>query len=156
MKIGRSKKDTLIIIGLIVVFSLGFRMLSHYEFDTSALLYIGFPLLISVALILFTGKGTSQNWKVRYWNHMRSALIVMLVSSILLFEGFLCVLMFIPIYFGVILCVFLIEFIYRSTSGKPGGKISVHLLPVILVVSSLEGVHHNCLLIVTTKCLPVR
>ena len=140
MKIEHSKKDTLIIIGLIAVFSLGFRLLSHYEFHTSALLYIGFPLLISVTLVLFTGKGASQNWKIRYWNHTRSALIVMLASSILLFEGFLCVLMFMPIYFGIMLCVFFIEFIYRSVSDKPGGKVSVHVLPAILAVSSLEGV----------------
>lgn len=115
-QIDSTKRDYLVVTVLIVVFSVGFRLLNDYNFHTSALLYVGFPFLIGIVLLLFTGRCRRENWKVRYWNHTRAALIVMLVSSVVLFEGFLCVLMFMPIYFGVIFLCFFIEFLYRRCS----------------------------------------
>lgn len=106
MRLNSSNRDKLIILALIAFFSLGYRLLYAYRFDTSALLYVGFPAAISLVLILFTRRSTNEKWTTRYLNHTRSALIVMLGSSILLFEGFLCVLMFMPIYFGIMAIVF--------------------------------------------------
>lgn len=140
MSIEKGKRAWLGNIVMITVFSLFVRLLIHYEFDTTALLYVGLPMVIAVAIILFTGESDSQNWKVRYWNHTRTALLVLLVSSAILFEGFLCVLMFMPIYFGVVLCVFLIELLYRAAKGKRGGTLPIHLLPAILLFSAIEGV----------------
>lgn len=140
MQTEKGKKYWLVVILLIAVFSLIVRLLSHYEFDTTALLYVGLPMAIAVAIVLLTGESDSENWKVRYWHNIRTSLIVLLVSSVILFEGFLCVLMFMPIYFGVVLCVFLIELTYRAAKGKRGGTVPIHLLPAILLVSSIEGV----------------
>lgn len=134
------KKYWLIILALITVFSLTFRLLNKYDFHTSSLVYIGLPMLITLILLLSTRPSDRGGWKMKYLYHTRSALIVMLGSSVVLFEGFLCVLMFMPIYFGVVFIVFLVECAYRTTDAKLGKKSPVHILPAVLLFSSLEGV----------------
>ncbi|NRB38075.1 MAG: hypothetical protein HRU20_06355 [Pseudomonadales bacterium] len=139
MNIDADKRQWLVLILLIAGFSLGVRLLSHYHFETTALLYVGMPMGIAVTLILFTGDSASVNWKLRYWNHLRAATIVMLGSSVILFEGFLCVLMFLPIYFTVVLFIFLVECIYRALKKDNKATLPVHILPLLLLASSMEG-----------------
>ncbi len=64
----------------------------------SAVLYVLVPYLIGLAIYLFTPQPRTHSYGARLWRHMRTALIVMLSTSLLLFEGFLCVAMFLPIY----------------------------------------------------------
>jgi hypothetical protein len=136
----KRKKYWLFVLGSIALSSLVIRLLIHYEFDTTALLYVGVPTLIAFSLISFTKAGDNKSWKMRYWNQLRTSLIIMLGSSVILFEGFLCVVMFMPIYFGIILIAFIIEYIHHAFKDHKNGIAPVHLLPVILLISSLEGV----------------
>ncbi|PWQ95384.1 hypothetical protein DKW60_14990 [Leucothrix pacifica] len=66
------------------------------------------------------------------------SLIIMLASSAILFEGFLCVVMFMPIYFGVIFIVFLIKLAYEHNKSK--SRLHLHVLPLLLFVAALEGI----------------
>lgn len=135
------KMSIIRIMVLIALASLGVRLLIEYEFHTSALLYVGLPFLIAVVLVALHGDSDRNHWMLSYWRHTRVALIVMLGSSVVLFEGFMCVLMFMPIYFGVVFLVFIFHFLHRLSLGEHGsGTKSVHILPVLLLASSLEGV----------------
>ena len=122
------------------VISLLIRALAHYDFDRSALLYIGVPYLVAIALMFVDTSNDGTNWKKTYFNAAIRSLVIMLGSSIILFEGFLCVVMFMPIYFLVILLAFLFEALGRYHSKKTMGKTHVHVLPLLIIVGALEGV----------------
>lgn len=131
--------EVLLVVVLILIGSLAVPLLSRYKLDTSALLYVGLPILISTLLIFFTSARPNNHWKNRYWNNARYSLIIMLGSSILLFEGFICILMYMPIHFLIFSIVYLFHKNYKENSGK----LNSHVLPIILIIISLEGTHSS-------------
>ena len=127
----------LVIIGVV---SILIRLLNEYNFDRSALLYVGIPFLIAFTLLFIERPEPPHNWKKRYVNIIILSLVIMLGSSIILFEGFLCVVMFMPIYFFIIFLMFLLEAFKRYRNSKNQGTNYVHLLPVLILLSAFEGV----------------
>jgi len=112
----------------------------EYNFDRSALLYVGIPFLIAITLLFIERPEPPHNWKRRYVNIIILSLVIMLGSSIILFEGFVCVLMFMPIYFFIILLMFLFEAFKRYRNSKNQGTNYSHVLPVFILLSAFEGV----------------
>lgn len=144
MKLPRKyNTEILLIVALIAVGSIAVRILIKYNFDNSALLYIGIPFAISMALIAFTYSTPNPSWKQRYWNIIRNSLIIMLASSVVLFEGFLCVVMYMPIHFFVLALAFIIQYFLERAKKSKGNHLAVHILPVILVIAAFEGTHSN-------------
>lgn len=137
----KKKVHIALLLLLIAVFSISIRLLGHYKIHASALLYIAIPFVIALALTIFTNKTHNGHWASKYWNITRDALIVMLASSVVLFEGFVCVAMFLPIYFFMIMLALLSEYIWRISREKSHGKLSMLILPALILVSSLEGTH---------------
>ncbi len=123
---------------LMGAFAIAVHLLIGSKLDHSSLLYLGIPFLISIALLSMTSKEyVKVTYKTKYANILRDSLIVLLGSSLILNEGFLCVLMFMPIYFGCILIGFVTEFIWNL---KPNhNRLSVYTLPTLMIVMSLEG-----------------
>jgi len=60
----------------------------------------------------------------------------MLSTSLLLFEGFLCVIFFMPIYYIVVT----IGFIFDLTYHKSKNKLNVSIIPVLIGMMALEGI----------------
>lgn len=127
----------LVIIGVVSVL---IRLLMEYNFDRSALLYVGIPFLIAITLLFIERPEPPHNWKRRYVNIIILSLVVMLGSSIILFEGFVCVLMFMPIYFFIILLMFLLQAFKRYRNSKNQGRNYAHVLPLLILLSAFEGV----------------
>lgn len=127
-------------LGLIGFISLLIRLLMHYEFDRSALLYVGIPFLIAMILLFIERPENTTNWKRRYVNIVVSSLIVMLGSSVVLFEGFVCVVMIMPIYFFIVLLSFIFEAINRRGNKGDHSRHYVHILPAVIFLSAFEGV----------------
>lgn len=119
---------------LIAVFSVSIRVLGELSLDHSALLYVALPFGIALALLLLS-KAPYRGFS----GVMRGSLIVLLGSSAMLHEGFLCVLFLMPIYF---LMVGLAYGIHALWQRKQGGRerLQVSLLPVLVLMSSVEGV----------------
>lgn len=132
-----AKYRSVVILLTIAAASTLIHLLLRSEIPGSALLYVGIPFLVSIILIVFTNKVENPTWKQRFINHIRDSFIVMLVSSVILFEGFVCVVMFMPIYFSIVLLVFIVS----AITHRHKSNISVHVLPVLVVVISLEGIH---------------
>lgn len=124
---------------MIALASLAVRALMHYNFHESALLYVGIPFVIALVLILVRPVG-EVSWKKRYVIRLIDAFIIMLGSSVVLFEGFLCVVMFIPIYLLIMLSMFTFEWMKHRSKRKSRSTLSVHVLPVLILFSSFEGV----------------
>ncbi len=134
------RNRNIVLLVIIGVVSLLIRLLIEYDFDRSALLYVGIPFLVAIALLFIETPDFSDNWKRRYLRIIIRSLIVMLGSSIILFEGFVCVVMFMPIYFFIVFLMFLLEAFRRYCNGKNHSKHYVHILPALILVSATEGI----------------
>ena len=135
-----NKPRFLFIVFAIATASLTVRLMLDYDFDQSALLYVGIPFAIAVLLILLRSPVENVSWLRMYLNWVIDALIIMLGSSIVLFEGFLCVVMFMPIYFFVLLVIFLFDYMIRRRRANGQNSLYMHIFPLLILFSSVEGV----------------
>lgn len=133
------RSPAFIVFCIIVVASVAMHLILRSDLNGSALLYVGVPTVIAGLLILTDSKKPSTSWKRRTLSLMKYSLIIMLASSAVLFEGFLCVVMFMPIYFGIILIISFVRMAYEHSKSR--NKMHFHILPLILVVAALEGTH---------------
>jgi hypothetical protein len=124
----------------IAILSIGVRLLSTYNHGTTALLYVGIPFLVSLVLIKIRDPSEPATWQKQYKNRLIDAFIIMFGSSVILFEGFVCVVMFMPIYLFIILLMFISRSLYDRQRKKSKGSLSIHILPVLIVLSAFEGV----------------
>ena len=125
------------IIGASVI---GVRALLDSRFANSALLYVAIPFLVSFLLFQFTPRvERSSPWR-RYIGHLRDATIVMLATSAFLFEGFICVLFFMPIYYVGVTIGFIYDLVATRRRNKNKGKVQVAVIPLMIAVLALEGV----------------
>ena len=137
-RFGETRVNAIAWIVLVGIASIAVRLLIEYEFDTSALLYVGIPYLISLIIVLYRPVKTNERWWHQYRDHSLTALSVFLASSIVLFEGFVCVLFFLPIYFLVVSIAFVIRRFEVSRERRQGGTYAI-VLPILVLASSLEG-----------------
>ena len=135
---GTRRVTAVTLVLLVGIASIAVRLLIEYEFDTTALLYISIPYAISLVLAFVLPRKKNDTWWRGYADHSLSALIVFLASSIVLFEGFICVLFFLPIYFLVVSLAFAVQWIIVSRKRRRG-KTVVSILPALILLSSLEG-----------------
>lgn len=131
------KSRSMVILLTVAMVSILIHFLLRSKIYGSALLYVGIPFLVSIILIAFTNKVENPTWKQKFINHIRDAFIIMMASSVILFEGFVCVVMFMPIYFSIVLLVFIIAAINHTYKSK----INMHILPILVIAISLEGTH---------------
>lgn len=106
----------------------------------SAVLYVLIPYLIGIAIYLFTPVAKSDRFLARLWRNLRTSLIVMMATSLLLFEGFLCVLMFLPIY---VFFALLAALIYPGLTARDRswrGKTRMSVIPVLVALLSMDGI----------------
>lgn len=135
---GEGRVHAIAILVLIGAASIVVRALGHYEFHTSALLYVGVPYLVSIVIVLMKPIVTHEKWWHQYRDHSLTALAVFLGSSIVLFEGFVCVLFFLPIYFLIVTLAFFIRWASVS-SQRRRGKTFVTILPMLVILTAFEG-----------------
>lgn len=111
------------------------RLLTATGYSGTALMYLGLPWLVAVLLALTTQHDTAKGSDLG--KTTRDSLIVMLGSSFVLGEGFLCVLFFLPIYLLIIGVIAL----GTSLARRSNSKRSVHLAPLLVALLALEGTH---------------
>ena len=127
------------LIFIIFACSLGLRALLDSRFGSTALVYLAVPYVISVALFQFMPRSENQRALGWYLNHLRDATIVMLATSAVLFEGFVCVVMFMPIYYFGVTVGFLAKLWRERAEAGGGSPLSVYLIPAVVLALSLEG-----------------
>lgn len=136
-----SWKILLLIIGIA---SLTIRTLLDSEFGQGTLLYILVPFVISLALAFFTKGSEKTAILPRYLSHLRIATIIFLATSIVLFEGFVCVLMFMPIYYFFVSIGFFFTWLTRDRDTDEEGKsldniFRVSVVPILMLMLVSEG-----------------
>ena len=133
------RSTTFMVFCIIVLVSIAMHLILRSDIHGSAILYVGIPTVVAGLLLLTDKKNPEQTWKGQLLKVAKYSLIIMLASSAILFEGFLCVVMFMPIYFGVIFIIFLIMLAYKHNQSK--SRMHLHILPLLVIVASLEGIH---------------
>lgn len=141
-RFGKTRPKIFVALALIGISSLIIRMLMQYEFHTSALLYVGLPYMIAFFIVATQPMSEKDVWWYKYRDHNVTAMVIFLASSIVLFEGFVCILFFMPIYFFVVWIVFLINRLSRN-SKNGGGKMYSSVIPILILLSAFEGVSEN-------------
>jgi hypothetical protein len=114
------------------------RTVLSSDFRGSGLLYLGVPFLVAVMVHHFLPRFSEERPSKKVLNHFRDATVVMLATSAILFEGFLCVLMFLPIYWFATLIYFLSTVLAERRSGK--AKIGIQVAPFFLLLFAVEGI----------------
>jgi len=133
-------KNVLIPILLIIGASaLVIRFILESDFRTGTLLYIAVPFAISVALYVFTRKVRGKGLWWDYLNHMLIATIIFLATSGVLMEGFLCVLMFMPIYYIFVTFGYLVSWMFSRRGKNDPNQMRVYILPALVFVLASEG-----------------
>ena len=122
----------LAIIGLIAGLM---HLLSIIDLYHSSVLYILVPYLVSVLITLFRPAGPATGLLARYLSHVMTVLVVFLSTSILIGEGFVCIIFFAPIYLFVVTCTYAV----RALSRRNGSNLHITAWPVLIVFFSLEG-----------------
>lgn len=142
MKFNRGEKSltalqTFAVLGF---FILTIRFLLYTNTFHSGLLYIAYPFLLSVAIYYFTPHTDGSSWMKRFWNNLRLCLIQLLAVSVVTMEGYVCILMFLPIFFFITLLTFFAKLIDHRTKHRKKGKYYSAILPSIILILSMEGV----------------
>ena len=135
---GERRVNWLGILVLIGIGSVAVHLLVRHDLDSSALLYVGLPYLGALAIVIVRPPKSRDRWWHAYRDFALTSLIVLLASSVVLFEGFVCVLMFLPIYFLVVSIAFLGTW-WSNRSQGGGGRTLGLVLPVLVLSSSFEG-----------------
>ena len=125
---------------LIGFFTLVTRAILDSRFASSALLYILVPYCVSVAIYFFVPRNPSLSRLKRFTNHMMSAIVVMFATSAILQEGFLCVLMFLPIYLFFAALGFALQPKPEPDIRSTSDVFKVSFMPILVILMSLEGV----------------
>jgi len=124
------------LIFFIGICSVVMRALLDSRFGTTSITYILIPFLISFLLYHFIPPLKGRTHVQRVTRHFVNATIIMLGTSVFIFEGFICVLFFMPIYYFCILCAYL----YAVTADRADRKIlKTSFVPLIVVIVAVEG-----------------
>ena len=111
------------------------RAILDSDFRNSTLLYLLVPFAISIGMHVLIPANDADLLTDRLRRHLRNATIVMLASSAFLFEGFLCVLFFMPIYYVIVL----IGFAFASLAEREDTKNGAYVIPLLVLLLASEG-----------------
>ena len=111
-----------------------YEVLSAQGLRQTAALFIGLPALLALILALSPRAGSL------FGMLFKGITIALLMSGILLEEGFICILMAAPLFYAVALVVAIIVDQMRKQREQGGGT-TMGLLLVPLALLALEGVH---------------
>lgn len=119
--------------------ALTIRAILDSQFRNSTLLYLIVPFAVSIGIHLLVPRPQGKVSVTRgYLRHLRDATIVMLATSAILFEGFLCVLLFMPIYYVIVTLGFIFNWL-ADRPGDRGGRAEAFAIPALVVLLASEG-----------------
>jgi hypothetical protein len=124
------------------VATLTIRAILDSDFRNSTLLYLLVPFGVSILLHELTPVREGESVRGGLGRHLRDATIIMLGSSALLFEGFICVLFFMPIYYLLVLLGFAFTTMARGGGDDDEGggpRIGAYAIPLGVLLLSIEG-----------------
>jgi len=116
------------------------RLVLDSNFATTSFFYCLVPYVIGIILYVFIPQPKGWSKPKRIGRHLLATIIVMLASSALLFEGFLCVLFAAPIY----ILFSLLAFAFLPNREDPdrfkqSDVFRASYVPILIAILSIEG-----------------
>ena len=139
-KYGQKRIIMLAILAIAGLASLAIQLLIRYDYDHSAMLYLAVPYIVAVLITLLRPYEKHDIWWERYISHSVSALVVFLASSVVMFEGFICVVFFMPIYFFVVTLAFIAHWISVTWATRKSKTYAAAIPVLIAFLFSVIGV----------------
>lgn len=115
------------------------RAILDSDFRNSTLLYLLVPFGVSILIHELTPPVEGESRFRQMMKHLRAATIVLLATSAILFEGFICVLFFMPIYYLMVLIGFTFSVLSGPGDGEDGGQAGAYAIPLALLFLASEG-----------------
>jgi len=137
-RFGKRRIEMLGLLAIIGLASLAIQVLIRTGQDRTALLYLAVPYCVAVLITLLRPYEEHKAWWHEYLSHSATALVVFLASSVVLAEGFICVLMFMPIYFFGVTIGFIGRWMEVKRVGRRGKTYST-AIPLLVALFSMEG-----------------
>ncbi len=127
----------LLILGVVTLMT---RLALDSRFATTSFFYCLIPYLIGIILYVFVPQPKGWSRRKRAARHLLATIIVMLASSALLFEGFICVIMAAPIYiFFAMLAIALTPNKADPERFKKADVFRASFVPLAVIITSVEG-----------------
>jgi len=124
----KKKKQLYVVVAVLVIASVAFRLIDGYHFEQTSILFIGLPALITLLMVKYTSTPKSP-----YGISFRVITIFLLMSSILLGEGIVCVLFAAPIFYGLAALLVFVS-VYLEKRNKSNLN-SIVLLPLVVLLA---------------------
>lgn len=115
------------------------HVLLNNRYGTTAVLYVAVPFCIALWLAWQRERWGREKPGYTFTRFALDSLMVMLATSVLLFEGFICVLFFMPIYFLMVAIAYGIYQAARKNRDNAKGRIYSIALPLLVLLTSVEG-----------------
>jgi len=127
----------MMILGVVTLIT---RLVLDSRFATTSFFYCLTPFVIGVILYVFIPQPKGWSRTKRAGRHLLATIIVMLASSAILFEGFLCVIMAAPIYiFFALLVIAATPNTQDPDRFKQSDVFRMSIVPLIVIIISVEG-----------------
>ncbi len=131
--INRKKNNLYLAVAVLVVASITFRWITEWNFEQTSILFVGLPAFITVLMVKYSKTPTSA-----YGLVFKVLTIFLLMMSIVLGEGVVCVIMTAPIFYGVAaLIVFIVQLLKKRKKTK---LYSIVVIPTLLIISQPFGI----------------
>ena len=116
------------------------RLVLDSRFATTSFFYCLVPYVIGVILYVFIPQPKGWSRTKRIWRHLLATIVVMLASSAILFEGFICVIMAAPIYiFFALLAIAFTPHKADPDRFKQSDVFRASFVPLAVIIVSVEG-----------------
>ncbi len=125
------KTKLIIIVAVLAITSLTYRLIDYNSFEQTSILFVGLPALLTILVIKY-----AKTPKTAYGVVFRIITLFLLMSSILLGEGIVCVLFAAPIFYGVSAIIVSI-YEYQKKNRKIN---SILIIPVLILLSQLSEI----------------
>lgn len=123
-------RNLLILFFILTGAASAYRIIVVHEWEHTALLFVGIPVLLGIATA-FSARPSTLTGRV-----MKVITLALLMAGTLLGEGFVCILMAAPLFYGVGLVVVAI---IKHLDREKGRGVSVGVVILLLGIPSLEG-----------------
>ena len=131
------RRRYVLFVGLVLVSAGLVRLLIALDLFQSGLLYLGLPALVSFALLVVRPlRAEGEGYGSAYARLIGESLVVFFLTALVLREGWLCVLMFLPIYLLVATVVYVSA---AAAASRAETRSRVFVAPLLLLALSLEG-----------------
>lgn len=137
METQNQKNNKNILYGVVValiIANIAFKLLNHIEIEQTSLLFVGIPAIITILLIKYGGKPANI-----YGVVFKTVTLFLLLSSVLLGEGLVCIIIMAPIFYLVAgIIAFIIEYFNKKNKSKLNSFI---LIPVLLILAQVHEIN---------------